>query len=251
MSDSKTSIGAFIITKNEEDVIGACIDALAGLDQLLVYDSGSTDRTVSIASSKGADVILDPLWDGFGAQKQKALMLMRTSHVLSIDADEIVTTEFREFLEALKVLEGPPTEASYYVKRTNFFLGRPMKYGYFRPDRILRFGPRAQLRFDGKPVHEKLVTSGPTLTLNFDCIHHHSRRSVAQVISKQIAYQDSVTRCLTMPPNYYSLIGALGDWLKTFFGAYILRLGLLDGPAGFIAAVSRAQSRFWSRIGRK
>jgi glycosyltransferase involved in cell wall biosynthesis len=250
MSNSKISIGAFIITKNEEDAIGACIDALTGLDQLLVYDSGSTDRTVSIASSKGADVILDPIWNGFGAQKQKALTLMRTTHVLSIDADEIVTAEFREFLESLKDLEGLPTEASYYVKRINFFLGRPMKYGYFRPDSILRFGPKAQLCFDGKPVHEKLVTSGPTLTLNYDCIHHHSRRSVAQVISKQIAYQDNGALYSTRPPHYFSLIGALGAWLKTFIGAYMLRLGLLDGPVGFIAAVSRAQSRFWSRIGR-
>ena len=85
-------LSVVIITFNEQANIRACLESVGFADEIIVVDSGSTDATVALATAAGARVTVTPDWPGFGPQKNRALALARHDWVLSLDADERVSS---------------------------------------------------------------------------------------------------------------------------------------------------------------
>src|SRR5438874_8217258 len=134
-----------IITLNEEANIGRTLKSVqplvaGGQGEIIVVDSGSTDKTVEIAKSYGAKVFVEP-WKGFAAQKNSALEKAQGEWILSLDADEVPEQELlKEFAE---IFSGPAddgfgSENGYFIKRKNLFLDRWVKNGGFYPDFKMR-----------------------------------------------------------------------------------------------------------------
>ena len=233
-------LSAAIITRNEAHNIGPCLDSLHWVSEVIVLDQFSEDGTVETAASRGARVFQEA-WRGFAAQKNLALDRTTRPWVLSIDADERVTEPLRAEIEKVVERDGP--EDGYYIARRNYFCGRWIRYGGWYPDYSLRLFRKGMGRFEERAVHEKVVVEGRTGYLK-EPLEHFTYVSVSDYLQRMERYSGLAAREL-------ALAGRRARWhqmvlrpLFTFFKMYGLKLGFLDGSAGFFLAVSYAYYTF-------
>jgi glycosyltransferase involved in cell wall biosynthesis len=229
-----------VITKNEEANIGPCLDGLAFCDERIVVDAGSTDGTAAIAAEKGARVVAHP-WQGFGAQKNFALSLAQGDWVLSIDADERVSPALaREIARAIAAAGAD----GYEIPRLSSFVGREMRHSGWFPDHVLRLFRRGTARFSDDIVHERVICDGPVGRLE-EQLAHHSVTRLEQAISRIDRYSTAGAEMLLASGRRVSFASGIGHGLWSFFRAYVLRLGFLDGREGFLLAVANAEGSYY------
>lgn len=242
---SVPSLSVTVITKNEAHRIARCLRSVAFADERIVVDSGSTDGTVELARAAGARVEVTPDWPGFGPQKNRALALARGEWVLSIDADEEVTPELREAILAVVRPPSTPDGAAhpacdaYWITRSSSFCGRTIRHGDWRNDRVLRLFRREAGRFSDDLVHERVECPGPHGELA-GVLLHDSVDSIADAVEKTERYARlgaAKLRARGRGGPWSALLHA--GW--TFVRGYLLRLGFLDGGAGF--AIARLNAR--------
>ena len=130
------TLSVIIITKNEAAVIERCLASVAWADEIIVFDTDSSDGTADIARGLGAKVTSAPDWPGFGPQKNRALALATGDWVLSIDADEWITAELRSEIE--KAIAAPDFLPAYRMPRLSSYCGRTMRHSGWWPDRVFR-----------------------------------------------------------------------------------------------------------------
>lgn len=230
-----------IITRNEEKNLGRTLASAAFADEIIVVDSGSTDRTVEIAESYGAKVIVRP-WPGFAAQKNFAVQQCTSDWVLSLDADEELSPDLRRQIRMF-LPSNPPVDA-YFIKRRNLFLNRWIRHGGYYPDPKLRLFRRTAANFSGspsfgdRPVHETIVFDGEAATLDFDLIHHayptledyleHMDR-YSTLGAELLIAQGRTSR--SWPAFYWNVLMVPNF---SFLWNYVFRLGFLDGREGLL-----------------
>lgn len=230
----RATLSAVVITYNEEEDIRACLESVKWADEIVVVDSHSTDKTVEIARESTDRVILRP-WPGHIEQKNFAIEQARCDWVLSVDADERVSPELAaEIRDVLSQSGG--AEAGWSMPRKTYYLGRWITHGGWYPDRKLRLVRRGAGRWKGINPHDHLAIAGPVASLKGD-LHHYTYRD----ISDHLATIDKFTTIAAREmhargrghPLAHMLLNSLGKFLKM----YLLRLGFLDGLAGFVVAV--------------
>ena len=233
-----------IIACNEAHRIARCLQSVAFADQVVVLDSGSTDDTVTIARSLGADVEVTPDWPGFGPQKNRALARCRYRWVLSIDADEQISDALAA--EILRVLRAAPAEATvagYWLRRSSRYCGQVIRHGLWGNDRVLRLFERQRGRFTDARVHESLVCDGETRVLE-GILVHDSVDSPEDARSKARRYAFLGAEALRARGRGGSLQGGVhAGW--SFVRGYLLRAGFLDGRFGLTLARLNAAGTFW------
>jgi glycosyltransferase involved in cell wall biosynthesis len=246
-------LSVVIITRDEEEAIGAALDSVAFADEIVLLDSGSRDRTVEIARSRGAKVIETTDWPGFGAQKNRALDHATRDWVFSLDADERVTPELRAEIEA--IVKGGATRDAYDVPRLSSYCGRYMRHGGWWPDHVTRLFRRGKARFSDDLVHERLVVDGSTGRLKGQLLHE-AFGDFEEVLRKVDQYSTANARMMHARGKRGSLASAIlhGGW--AFFRTYVLHAGFLDGRHGFMLAVSNAEGTYYRylklmRLGEK
>jgi glycosyltransferase involved in cell wall biosynthesis len=229
-------LSVVIITKNSEKFIKDSVKSASFADEVLVLDSGSSDKTCEIAKNLGARVEYQD-WLGFGKQKQKAVDLAKNDWVFVLDSDERITEKLQK--EILKELENPKNDA-YYVARLNNFWGRNIKRLGLYPDYSIRLFNRKKAGFNDRDVHESVVCQNCKKGYLKNHLIHLAYESIEEFIAKQ---------------NRYSSIGAKPNKLKalispfwTFFKLYFLKLGFLEGWDGFVIARLYSQYTFWKYI---
>ncbi len=235
------TISAIVITKNEEQRIGACLDSLAWVDEIVVVDSGSTDRTRQICEAHPRVSFFEMSWEGFGTQKNRALDRATGEWVFSLDADEIVPPELAEEIRRTLVA---PVCAGYLVRRKNFYRGQWIRRCGWWPDEILRLFRRDKGRFNDRLVHESVEVAGPIGALQ-GAIEHRSFRSVSDFIAKADSYSTLGARQMREKGRRATPVGAVTHALATFFKVYLLKRGFLDGGAGLLIASSNAAGVFY------
>ena len=234
-----TKLSAAIITLNEEENIERCLRSLAGwIDDVVVIDSNSRDRTRELAEAMGTRVVVHD-WEGFVGQKNFALAQCRHDWAFSIDADEEVSPELRREIEAL--LPGLDERGArdnvwaYAVPRRVFYNGRWIMHGDWYPDYVTRLVYRPKAHFEGGAVHERLEHEGRYLKLKSPLFHYTYKDEAdhRQRIEKYSALwargkYDSGARASALSPYLRSAF--------RFFRAIVLKRGLLDGPTGWRVA---------------
>ncbi len=228
-------LSVVIITKNSQKHIMGAVKSADFADEVLVVDSGSSDKTCKIAGELGARVEYQQ-WLGFGRQKQKAVDLAKNDWVFVLDSDERILPELRD--EILKELQNPKFDA-YYVARINNFWGRDIKHLGLYPDYTIRLFNRKKARFNDRDVHESVICECEKGYLKHP-LKHLAYESIEEFIVKQ---------------NRYSSIGAKPNRIKalfspfwTFFKLYFIKLGFLEGWDGFVIARLYSQYTFWKYI---
>jgi glycosyltransferase involved in cell wall biosynthesis len=240
------TLSAVLITLNEAANLPRTLASVKGLGEIVVLDSGSTDSTLNIARSFGANVITEP-WSSFGAQKNSAIARATGDWVLSLDADEEVGPALASEIRAL--LEGEPAFNAYRIPRLNHFLGRPLRHGGYWPDPKLRLFRRGAAHFAERPVHETMEANGSVGDLESHLIHH--------CYPTLDDYIEHMNRYSTLGAETLVAAGRAGQswpWLvwnavlnpaATFLYNYVLRLGFLDGREGLLQHINHSVYIHW------
>jgi glycosyltransferase involved in cell wall biosynthesis len=233
-------LSAIIITRNEAGNIGECLDSVAFCDERIVVDCGSSDGTLLIAKEKGARVAFHE-WKGFGPQKGYALSLAHGDWVLSIDADERVTPELAvEMRGAIQETEADGFE----LLRSSTFCGATIRYSGWSPDRVLRLFRRGKGRFTDDVVHERVVCEGATSRLKAVLLHYPVA-GLEDAIRRMDTYSTLGAEKIAASGRRVSIMTAIAHGLFAFLRTYVLRLGFLDGVAGFMLAVAVAEGSYY------
>lgn len=238
------SLSAIIICMNEEDRIRNCLESLKGYaDEIIVVDSGSTDNTINIVKEYTDNICITDDWPGYGVQKQRALDKATCEWVLSIDADEWLDDEIK--IEITKELSKPDLKATAFkLPWGNLILGKQLKHGRSAraPKRLFK---REGARFSNHHVHETIISEGKLETLKKGLLMHNSIKSYEHWITKNRKYSWLTSQKYhAKGKKSYGIPVAVLRALWTFFLIYIIRLGILDGSRGLMAAVMFTQASF-------
>jgi glycosyltransferase involved in cell wall biosynthesis len=234
-----------IITKNEEACIRRCIESVPFADEVIVVDSGSTDRTVEICRALGARVVVTDDYPGYGPQKNRALDLAGGDWILSLDADEWLTPELQA--ELPRLMTAAPGAAAYRMRRRSNFCGRYMRHSGWWPDWVCRLVRRGQGRFSDELVHERLVVDGPVGEAQ-GVLMHEAFTTLEDVLGKMDEYSSAGARSLAARGRSSSVVRAVAHGLWTFLRTYVFRAGFLDGREGFLLAVANAEGTYYKYL---
>lgn len=233
-------ISATIIALNEERNIARAMESLRCCDEVLVVDSGSTDRTVEIACKLGAKVV-ETHWRGYAAQKNFAMEQASHDWILSLDADESLS----EALEAeiWQIKKAGPSYDAYTMPRLAQYLGRWILHSGWYPDRKIRLFDRRKARWDGKYVHESVVVNGRIGHLQSNLLHF-TCNSLSEHLRTMDSYTTLAAAELIDRQEHIGWFKLLWDPPWTFVRTYFLKRGFLDGPEGLAIAYMAAFHNF-------
>ncbi|HLJ77937.1 MAG TPA: glycosyltransferase family 2 protein [Acidobacteriaceae bacterium] len=229
------TVSVALITKNEEANLRRTLESVRWASEIVVVDSGSTDRTAEIARECGAKFLVEP-WRGFGAQKNFAIAHCTGEWVLSLDADEEVSPELAQEIQTL--LAGKPDRDGYFLPRRNSFLGRWIRHGGYWPDPKLRLFRRGAAQFEERAVHETVQCSGATGRLRGHLLHH-AYPTLESYIEHMNRYStlgagQALGRGKSSRGPLPFLWNVVLNPAATFVYNYILRGGFLDGREGLL-----------------
>lgn len=237
MSESRLPLSGVVISKNEADRIGRCLDSMKDLcAEMLVLDCGSDDDTVAVARARGARVEHQD-WLGFAGQKNEAIRRASQPWLLLLDADEWLAEGSARQLREL-FAGGRVEQADVWrLRRRNWFLGRLLR-GHERAERLVR----PDHRYLPMRVHERPDLAGKHVA---DCdavIEHNTARSLDAHRAKNDRYarlwaeqrHEDGKRCSAISPWTH----AAAYWLK----AYLLRAAWRDGREGWLFHASHARA---------
>jgi len=282
-------LSVVIISHNEEANIGRSLTSVQpliadGKGEIIVVDSGSTDRTVEIAKSFGAKVFIEE-WKGYAAQKNSAIDKAEGEWILSLDADEeveqllameiaarfpstrpsqaalldrveqsryIITSqsirEFRKLTKEKGVAEGGvfATITGFWISRKNEFLGRWIRHGGFWPDQKLRLFKKGVARFEERLVHEDVkLIDGISGRLKHSLLHH-SYPTLTDYIDHMNRYSSlGAEMAVAKGTRGFSLFNIVLRPIATFIYNYFFRLGFLDGREGLLLHLYHAVYVSW------
>lgn len=223
-------ISAVIISKNEARNIGRCIDSLQNVaDEILVADSFSTDDTPRICKEKGV-TLLQMEWQGYADTKNKANALAQHPYILSIDADEALSTALGEEILSIK----PELSGAYSFPRKNFFCGQWIKGCGWYPDRKIRLFPKENAQWQGS-VHEILQVSVPEKRLKNDLLHF-TYEKIEEFDQKLAKYTSLATTEMRQKGKKANFIKLYLSPVYKFIQMYFLQFGILDGYLGWYIA---------------
>jgi len=270
------TLSVVIITHNEEANIGRTLMSVQplvsdGKGEIIIVDSGSTDRTVEIAELLGARVFVER-WKGYAAQKNSAIEKARGDWILSLDADESLESGLAgEILAAthgglnsesmkgdsLEVVERviaaeesllrgeDVSTVGFWIPRKNFFLGRWIEHGGFWPDRKLRLFRPAAGKFEDRAVHEDVKLSGSTQKLH-GALVHHSYPTLTDYLDHMNRYSSLGAEMIAANGRVrFSTFNILLRPAATFVYNYFFRLGFLDGREGLLLHLYHAVYVSW------
>ena len=243
-------LSAAIITLNEERNVARVVESLRCCDEIVIVDSGSTDRTVAIARELGVCVLENP-WPGYAAQKNFAAEHCSNDWILSLDADESLSESLEGDIWQIKK-HGPQFDA-YTMPRMAQYLGRWIHHSGWYPDRKVRLYNRQKARWQGEFVHESVKVDGRIGHFESNLLHF-----TCDSLSEHLKVMDRYT---TLAAEQLLAIGEKPTWGRlifeppwTFFQTYVLKAGYLDGMEGLAIAnmaalynfVKYAKARFMS-----
>lgn len=225
-----TTLGVVILTLNEERNIADCIASVKGADEVIVIDSGSTDRTIALATAAGARVLEHPMTD-FAAQHNYAGDQATSDWVLHLDADERVTPEL---MREIRAVTATATEDAFRLPTLNIMLGAPFRHGGWYPQyhvRLVRHGRGTW----GRSVHESLSVDGAVGRLK-EPIVHHSHRDISEFLRKLDRYTDYEARQATGSAVALAWRAALEPG-PYFLYKYVVQGGFRDGWRGLVMSL--------------
>jgi glycosyltransferase involved in cell wall biosynthesis len=228
-------VSAVLITKNAQAHLHQALESVAICDEVVVVDSGSTDRTDEIAQRYGARWF-ERRFEGFGPQKQRAVELARHDWILSIDADEVLD---QAAVTGLAGIDWTSTDllTSWRIRRRTFVGNREIHHGHWKTERPVRLFNRLVTGFSDDLVHES-VRGTTRVRMLPGSIFHYSYSDLSEVIRldyhrlKAIRYREAGRRA----GGVHMALRAM--WAG--FHSYVIRAGILEGGAGVVIALAAA-----------
>ena len=237
-------ISAIIIAKNEEKKIGDSLKSVKWVDEIIVIDNDSIDKTAQIARRYGARVI--PFKDGtYSSRKNKGAEEARGEWLLYIDADERVTTKLRGEIEN-RVLRNSAETVIYAIPRKNIILGRELCHGGWWPDYVKHLVRKNALKVWKGDLHEEPVFEGNLEYLK-GALVHLKHDNLSEMVEKTNDWSNIEAKLMFEakhpPMNILRFSSAM---FREFWLRMIKQMAFLDGSEGIIYAIYQVYSRFIS-----
>lgn len=223
-------LSVVVLTFNEEKNIARCLEQVQDLaDELIIIDSGSTDRTVQIAEGMGAKVYVRALNGDFAAQRNFALEKAQSEYIFYLDADEFVTPELalviQEFVRAGK-------KEVYSIKRRNIAFGEKVNHGVLAPDYVPRIFPKDSAKWEGK-VHERPVYNLSTVKMD-GFVWHETYSDWENYWMKFNKYTKIWAQEAYERGKRTNIVGCFTHAIGAFLKVFISKTGCLDGFIGWV-----------------
>jgi glycosyltransferase involved in cell wall biosynthesis len=232
-----TPLSAVVITQDEEARLPAALESVGFCDEVVVVDSGSTDRTREIAKAAGARVLVNSPWPGFVAQRNVAVEAARHDWVLALDADERVTPALREEIRALRARGFD--RAGYRIPRAAFYLGRWIRATDWYPDPQIRLFDRTRGRWEGALVHESVSVRGPVGRLRSD-LEHYPYEDISHHLRKIDRYTELWAVQAFAAGRRTGVLEMVGSCAWAFLRNYVWKHGFTLGSAGVTVSTLNA-----------
>ena len=251
------AISICIICFNEEKNIRRCLESATWADEIIVVDSMSQDKTVEIAREY-TDKLYQKAWPGYVDQKNFAISKTNGKWILSVDADEEITATLRD--EILGEIKKADAKDGYRIPRRSFYQGRWINHSGYYPDRQLRLFRRKRGHWTGERVHERVDIQGSIGDLKKDLLHYPYKGVISGQLQTVNSFSSLMAEDMYERGKHYHISLLLLRPTFKFFEVYLLKLGFLDGLAGFIIAVTSAYAMFvryiklrelWNRLGNQ
>lgn len=235
-------LSVYILAYNEETKIAAAIESVLWADEVVVIDSGSSDRTAEVARSYGVRVE-QVSFEGFGKLRNRALELCSHEWVLSIDSDERCTPEARD--EICAIISDPDALDAYFIPRRNYFMGRWIRHSGWYPDyRQPQLFRKGKLLYADDLVHEGFRALGSLGYLK-NPIWQFPFSDLSEILRKADRYSGLGSRKLALKGVKGGIFKALMHAVGNFLRIYVLKAGFLDGWAGFVIALGNFEGTFY------
>jgi glycosyltransferase involved in cell wall biosynthesis len=222
-------LSVVIITRNEEVDVSRTLQAVSFADEVLVVDSGSTDRTVAQCRSMGARV-LQHEFHGFGQQKRWAVEQAVHDWVLCVDADEVVTPQLADAIRVLLDRGEPPCSA-YRFRFLTVFMDRLLEHGPVSRRRHVRLFDRRRAGWSSVPVHEQVESDGEVGELP-GAILHYTVHDLSESIGKMDAYSTLAAAELVRRSKRRSTVALVLTFPVQFVRHYLLNQNFRNGIPG-------------------
>lgn len=224
-------ISAVIITKNEEKNIKNCLESLSWLDEIIIIDDFSMDKTLELSLEFKNVKIFQNKFESFALQRNFGIKKASSPWILSIDADEIVNLELKE--EILRNIKNQ--YSAFEVPTKNYFYGKWLKYGGWYPDYHIRVYKKEEANWDNI-IHERINTGGNTLKLK-NALEHYGHKDIYTTICKINFYTTFEAVELYKNKERFSIFKLIFIPFFEFINRFFIKLGFLDGLIGFGASI--------------
>jgi len=240
-----TKLSICIICKNEESKIATCLASVSWADEIIIVDSGSTDRTLEIAKEYTDKIYIETDWQGFGFQRRRAESYATNDWVFAIDCDEIVSENLK--LDIIDKLSKAKNTDVFRINRFTNFCGQFIYHSGWYPDRIARVYNKNVIRYNNSLVHEALdfkkASKVQKINLKGDLLHYQYT-DLYQYINKINSYAILSAKDKYKKGKKGGLTRATFSAIYAFIRHYFLRRGFLDGRLGFTIAMIQMQYTF-------
>ncbi len=237
-------ISVTILTKNCQVTLAATLESLQKFPQILIFDSGSTDHTLAIASGYPNVTIVQGVFTGFGPTHNAASSHAKYDWVLSIDSDEVVTPELGEEIFQLKL----DPHHVYQIQRKNYLNGKWIRWcGGWHPDPVLRLYYRKTTRFSDDAIHEKVLSQNLQIIPLSSPLLHTPYRSMEDFLHKMQTYSTLFAQ-QNRGKKQSSISKAIAHGLFAFLKSYIFKKGVLGGKEGFIISMYNGHTSFYKYL---
>jgi glycosyltransferase involved in cell wall biosynthesis len=235
-------ISVTVITKDEEKNISDCLKSVEWADEIIVVDSESSDRTIELAK-KFTDKVIIRKWEGYVPQKRHALSLASNEWILSLDADERITSELKDEILNLS----PGDFSGFKIRRKNFLMNKEITSCGWEKDYQLRLFKKEKTDLNERLVHEKFVAQGKISTLKNPMIHF-TFSSFEDYLSKINSYTSLKAQELFKKKKKVGGWTIFSHTVSAFFAFFIIRKGFKDGIYGLIISLLHSVSTMMNYI---
>lgn len=237
------NITAVVLTKNNETTIENTLKSLQSFDDVVVYDNGSSDKTISIVQNFSNVNLIEGEFKGFGWTKNRAISFAKYDWIIIVDSDEVVDKELLHELQTRKLDE----KSVYLLNFKAFYKKTQVKYCGWNNQKIKRVFNKNVTKYNDNDVHEDIITQGFKIEQLSGNIEHYSYQSIEQFLNKANTYstlfaKNNVGKKSSSPTKAYF------NALYSFFRTYVLKRGFLDGYVGLIIAYSHMVTNFYKYI---
>ncbi len=236
-------ISVTILTKNSQEHIEEIFSVLHGFDEVVVYDTGSTDSTLDIARKFKNVSLFQEEFVGFGPTHNQATSCAKNDWILSIDSDEVPTDEMIEELHGLSL----DPQSVYSFPRYNYFNGKFIQWCGWHPERVVRLYHRQQTCFSDDQVHEGVIRESMRLVPLNGVLKHYSYDSIGEFLSKMQLYSELFAK-QNAGKKSSSIFKALSHGFFAFFKSYGLKRGFLGGYEGFVISLYNAHTAYYKYL---
>lgn len=242
MSTEGPKLSVCVICKNEEKKIEACLSSVSWADEIILLDSGSTDKTIEIASRYTKNVHINEDWRGFGTQRRRAEDLANNDWIFALDSDEIVTDALRKQIQS-ELLSAQPNNV-YILNRLTNFCGKFIYHSGWHPDPIARIYNKRHFRYNAKLVHESLECKDAIKISIKENLLHYTFDGLNDYLNKRNGYAAEWAKEKHKNGKTAHTLKALSSSCFAFIRHYFLRRGFLDGRVGFLISIIQMQYTF-------